>query len=1518
MRSLLQAGENRASDKVRRRTKKLWDATVEVIELEPRLLFCADGDELIGSPAYVGGSPSHLHHLHHASHAHHLAHLHAIAVNPSTNNGPGAGAPGSPLSDVPALNSDPDATASLYLDFSGAAAQAWGSYNVPATPAYDQDGDVTTFSDSELASIREIWARVAESYSPFNINVTTVDPGNLSDGLTSKVVVGGSGAWLGPAGGVSYVGSFSNPAPNVEWVFPGELGNGNPKYTADAIAHEAGHSFGLNHQSSYSGTKKTAEYRGDSGGVAPIMGVSYYSTRGKWSNGQSSLGYSIYQDDMAVIASNTNGFGYRADDHGDTIGAADALDVSDANVSGSGIINSTSDVDAFSFVTSAGTVNFSVNVAQYGAMLDATLKLVDLNGTVIASSDTSSLSESLTASVGAGSYRLMVSSKGVYGDVGQYTVSGTIVPSPNYVAPPSNLTATPSGGNVNLNWYDNAWNETHYAIERSDDGGTTWNPLDLTDANGHGYVDSTVAVSQTYQYRVYAYNDTDQSIDSSVATVAVTPATPGSFTATSISATEVDLSWSDVSGETGYILERSHDNATWSQIATPASDATSYSDTGVIAGNKYYYRLRSISGVGASANTTIVNATTRTTQPSLSVTVLSSAQINLAWTNVVGETGYRIERSLNGSDWTVLGTTAANIVSYANLGLIAGTAYFYRVVGVDAGGDSAAGMGTATTPLAAPTGLTATGVGTTEIDLTWANSSGETGYRLERSLDEKTWTALATLAADVTSYANTGLIGGTRYVYRLRALNAGGASVQSASASTFTIPLATTLTATVASTTQINLSWNNVAGETNYILQRSDNGTDGWTTIASPLANVLSYGNTGLTADTPYFYRVVAHNASGDSTASAVVSTRTLLPAASGLTATAASTSEIDLAWSDSTGETGYRIERSLDEKTWTILTTVAADTTTYSNTGLSGGTRYIYRVRAMNAGGAALPSLSASTYTVPLVPTLTATVASDTLINLAWSNVAGETNYVVQRSDNGTDGWATIASPLANVIAYANTGLTADTDYFYRVLAHNGSGDSATSLVVTKHTLLPAVTGLAATGISTTEVDLAWDDSTGESGYRIERSLNKVTWTLLTTTAADVLAYANTALVAGTAYYYRVHALNAGGASLTPQMATGTTLPAGTTLTATTVSGSQIRLNWVNIAGESGYHIERSPDGSSDWTLIATAAVNAVTYTDTALTNDTPYYYRVTAYNTSGSGATSAVMTARTQLAAPTGLTATASSTTQVNLTWDDSTGESGYVIERSLNGGTAWATLTSVAAGVTSYSNTGLTAGTVYAYRIRAVNAGGNSEPSIKAMTTTIPAAVTITATAISPTQINLSWTNIAGETGYRVESSPDGSTWSVLTTTAANVVTYANAGLVTDTPHSYRVTPFNASGDGASTAITRRTLLTPPTGLIATAASTTSISLSWSDSTGETAYKIERWTGKVWALLTTVSADVTSYLNTGLVAKSTYIYRLRATNAGGDSAPSATAQAVTPAAGPVPKHSTATAFQTQRLIG
>lgn len=389
---------------------------IELDVLERRLLLCADGmhDDLFAEP---------------------LGTFAGIDV-PASARGRRGGAsstakPSGDLSSaIPVLHSLPSALAKLYLNFGGVYTPSWGGFKPGTTPAYDRNGDPTTFTSSELDSIREIWARVAEKYSPFKIDVTTEDPGNRAEGKTLQVVLGGDSSWIGPGiGGVAYVGGFYNSLPNTVFVFTENLASGDPKYSAEAAAHEAGHGFGLFHQGLWSNRLLSKEYNPGNALTAPIMGNSFRSARGLWWRGTTSNEFNDIQNDMAVIASKADGFGFRPDDHGNTYRLADAATVSGTSISGKGIIEKSNDADYFKFQTGSGTIQLQVDPAAQGPMLDLKVELHDANGKLLKTADTTSMGESLSMSVSAGTYYLAVASHGGYGDVGQYSFTGHVVDS---------------------------------------------------------------------------------------------------------------------------------------------------------------------------------------------------------------------------------------------------------------------------------------------------------------------------------------------------------------------------------------------------------------------------------------------------------------------------------------------------------------------------------------------------------------------------------------------------------------------------------------------------------------------------------------------------------------------------------------------------------------------------------------------------------------------------------------------------------------------------------------------------------------------------------------------------------------------------------------------------------------------------------------------------------------------------------------------------------------------------------
>jgi hypothetical protein len=373
---------------------------------------------------------------------------------------------------------------------------------------------------------------------------------------------------------------------------------------------------------------------------------------------------------------------------------------------------------------------------------------------------------------------------------------------------------------------------------------------------------------------------------------------------------------------------------------------------------------------------------------------------------------------------------------------------------------------------------------------------------------------------------------------------------------------------------------------------------------------------------------------------------------------------------------------------------------------------------------------------------------------------------------------------------------------------------------------------GLTATAVSSSQINLAWTaDATPApnqaSYYDVERSPDGLgSWTSIGSTTSNSLS--NTGLPAATQFYYRVTAYNCFGGSLpsatanaTTQAASAPTAPTGVSASASTTAVA-VTITWTDAStDETGFYVYRNTTNTTTGaTLLSTLGAGVQTYTDNATNNPsappaigTVYYYWVSAYNGVGESSKTAAsqnatggVTTLNVPAAPTSLTATATSTTQIDLAWtDNATNETGYTVERrSPAGSGSYSTVTTLSAGATSFSNTGLTESTQYEYRVYATNAAGNSANSNAASKFTIPATPTgLTATAVSSSQINLAWTDVStGNTGQRIERrSPSGSgSYSTLTTVSATATTYSDTGLTASTSYEYRIVATNADYDSS----------------------------------------------------------------------------------------------------------------------
>jgi hypothetical protein len=173
-----------------------------------------------------------------------------------------------------------------------------------------------------------------------------------------------------------------------------------------------------------------------------------------------------------------------------------------------------------------------------------------------------------------------------------------------------------------------------------------------------------------------------------------TPNPPGNLSAIGVSSNSIDLSWNDNStDEDGFKIERSTDGINFNQIADVGIDIISYTDIGLASGTTYHYRVRAYNAAGNSPYSNVVNATTTQTVPAaptfLSATALKKRKIQLNWTdNATNESGFKIERSLNGTNWSQIAQVGANVQTYTNSNLKAGTTYYYRVRAYNGSGNS--------------------------------------------------------------------------------------------------------------------------------------------------------------------------------------------------------------------------------------------------------------------------------------------------------------------------------------------------------------------------------------------------------------------------------------------------------------------------------------------------------------------------------------------------------------------------------------------------------------------------------------------------------------------------------------------------------------------------------------------------------------------------------------------------------------------------------------------------------------
>jgi hypothetical protein len=715
----------------------------------------------------------------------------------------------------------------------------------------------------------------------------------------------------------------------------------------------------------------------------------------------------------------------------------------------------------------------------------------------------------------------------------------------------------------------------------------------------------------SYTFYVQARNAASDSAggssDNSNTAAAMSPGVPGAATSLSASANSaqptISLSWSAPSvsagGITGYTIQYSTNNSTYSTLASTTGTSTSYTTGALSSGVLYYFRVLSRnafadnnSTTGPSSNTASATASGPPSAPrSLSGTTsaTTSGRVDLAWSapsdTAGGITGYNIF-TVSGGVYTQYATISGTGTSYAATGLGTTQSYTFAIrarnVYSDSTGTLSASSNTVTT-VGVPSVGTRSSIGTS-VTITSAVASSAvsvTDYNYQYSTDNTNWSADTAMGTGRTATLSP-MSKSQTYYFRTRAYADGswGPYSDSSSSTGFSSePRTLTATGSPSVSNRITLDWLAPAvlngGITNYYIFEYNTSSGVSRLVKTLSGSVLSYAtdsspDISFNVGTVYTFYVEARNASAeasggysdDSNTAAAMSPGTP-NAPTALTATPlTSQPRIVLEWATPTvvagGITGYTVTYKPSGGTYSTFATTTTTATTYNADNLQSGVTYYFKISARNAfadnNSTTGPSSNEASTLAPGTPTkplnLAATVSTNTYgrISLAWSTpsdtAGGITGYNIFTVVGTT--YTQIGTTTGIATAFVANGLTTSQSYNFSVRARNlysdntgtlsGASDPATAVAPGPPSAPRNLAAVSNAGQSGI-INLAWNPPTDPAGGVVGYNVFYSSGEYITTVSSSTASFNVTGLTGGTTYYFYVRATNAISNSVNPQL---------------------------------------------------------------------------------------------------------------------------------------------------------------------------------------------------------------------------------------------------------------------------------------------------------------------------------------------------------------------------------------------
>ncbi|WP_446830353.1 fibronectin type III domain-containing protein [Candidatus Foliamicus sp.] len=1009
------------------------------------------------------------------------------------------------------------------------------------------------------------------------------------------------------------------------------------------------------------------------------------------------------------------------------------------------------------------------------------------------------------------------------------------------------------------------------------------------------------------------------------------------------------LTWNAIASATKWQVRYKAGNAAWggwADIAGSGGSTARHTVTGLTNGTAYLFRVRAFRGIAAGPTSDNVSATPAPApgKPQNVAAVPGDASVLLTWNAIASATKWQVRYKAGNAAWGVWADIAGSSGSTARhtvTGLTNGTAYLFRVRafrGIAAGPTSDNVSATPAPAPGKPQNVAAV-PGDGSVLLTWNAIASATKWQVRYKAGNAAWGGWADIAGSSGSTARhtvTGLTNGTAYLFRVRAFRgiAAGPTSDNVSATPAPAPGKPQNVSAVPGDGSVLLTWNAIASATKWqVRYKAGNAAwGGWADIAGSGGSTARHTVTGLTNGTAYLFRVRAFRGIAAGPRSDNVSaTPAPAPGKPQNVSAVPGDGSVLLTWNAIATATKWQVRYKAGNAAWggwADITGSGGSTARHTVTGLTNGTAYLFRVRAFRgiAAGPTSDNVSATPAPAPGKPQNVSAVPGDGSVLLTWNAIATATKWQVRyKAGNAAwGGWTDIAGSGGSTARHTVTGLTNGTAYLFRVRAFRGIAAGPTSDNVSatpapapgKPQNVAAVPGDAS-------VLLTWNAIATATKWQVRYKAGNaawVGWADIAGSGGSTARHTVTGLTNGTAYLFRVRAFRGIAAGPTSDNVSATPAPApGKPQNVAAVPGDgSVLLTWNAIASATKWQVRYKAGNAAwgGWADITGSGGSTARHTVTGLTNGTAYLFRLRAFRGIAAGPRSDNVSATPGPAPgkPQNVSAVPGDGS-VLLTWNAIATATKWQVRYKAGAAdwTDWADIAGSNGSTTSHTITGLTNGTEYLFRVRALRgtAAGPRSDNLSVTPGPAPGKPQNVSAVPGDGSVLLTWNAIATATKWQVRykaGAADWTDWADIAGSNGSTASHTMTGLTNGTEYLFRVRAFRgiAAGPrsdnvsatpGPAPGKPQNTVAIPGDG---------SVLLTWNAIATATKWQVRYKAGAAdwtdWADIAGSNGSTASHTMTGLTNGTEYLFRVRALR-GTAAGPRSDNLSVTPAANNAP---------------